>query len=983
MASQLARRNKMFPLSPATIDRGLFSAMLFGPLPIAYWATLAHHDRQALPGLPHEGAPPSLCVSDKSNKISWLPTIKWRLVFPNLWPVTCTEGSVRIALKPVNGSMASIQGTATKGSGGSFLDMLAQASSLAASKPALAVTASKGSSSDTADRDSEDQTSEQPISASENEAVDVQAISIAGSTIRKSASVTANGKNQNAELGSAVSTMGSPASSARSQSQSKTSQPVQHLVADSVQQAGDQSAAQQIIVSLPVATLPEVSFGRSIQSDTGSSTAYAKQPSLPAVLASNANAAAQTGNDGSAASQSALPASPSLAVTPSEVSFSRSTQWEAASPIAYAKQPALPAVLQANADSAAQTGSNGAATTQSSVPPSASPAVTLPEISFGGSTQWQAASSTASAEPTAPPAVQWSNGNSAAQTASTGSATTQTSVPPSASPAVTLPEISFGRSTQWQAASAAASAALPAIPAVQLSNGNSAAQTASDGSATTQTSVPPSASPAVTLPEISFGGSMQWQADAQLHAASPAALPAIPAAQFLNASAAAQTGTNGAATSQSALPSSVSPAVALSGVSLSRSTQHEAAAPKSPVALPAFPAAEWSSTDSVAQSGSDGAVTGQSATPQSASPAVAQPGSSFSRTVHDQAGSPTPSAAVPATPAMRSSNANSAAQTASDAAATSQTPVPASASPAATDPSLLSKASAAQFFEQSAFAVGSTFSPSMILSNGDDAATLTDKASQFKSSGATFTTNSGTVNSGDTNSSKATSAPASTSADHSAQNGNPSPQHASADSSPATPLAIKPLEASATQTTPVSNHTALASPSQPHAASSANDVLTKAQASADAAAEQLDRTGTTAAGGINTARLMQSMSESEMRVGMHSAEFGDISIRTSVSQQQLMAQISVDHGELGNAIAAHLPLLASKLGGDFGLHASIEVNQLGGSVSGGNGQSSQQNQKMTPQSVPADSSALSAEDDRMTIPAQSFEADGSRLDIRA
>jgi hypothetical protein len=207
------------------------------------------------------------------------------------------------------------------------------------------------------------------------------------------------------------------------------------------------------------------------------------------------------------------------------------------------------------------------------------------------------------------------------------------------------------------------------------------------------------------------------------------------------------------------------------------------------------------------------------------------------------------------------------------------------------------------------------------------------------------------------------------------------PQHAPGDSSTATPLAIKPLEASVTQTIPVSNHTAFVSPSQPHAASSTTDVLIKAQDSADAAAEQLEQAGSTAAAGISTARLIQSMSESEMRVGMHSAEFGDISIRTSVSQQQLTAQISVDHSELGTAISAHLPSLQSKLGSEFGLHASIEVNQLGASVTGGNGQSSHQNHKMTSQSVPPDSLALQADGDPIILPRES--RDFSRLDIRA
>ena len=509
---------------------------------------------------------------------------------------------MRITLKPVNGGMASIQVAATKVSGRSFLDTLAQTSSIAAAKPALTVAASKGTSSDTPDHGSEDQTSRPPIAASENEAVDAQEISTAGSTIRKSAPVIEGEQNQDTEPSRAGLTIGGLASSAHSQSQSKASQAAEMRVSDSIQQAGDQGAAQQLVVSMPAVTL-------------------------------------------------------------SEVSFDRSMQCEAASP----ELPASPTVLRSNADSIEQTGSDGADVSQSSVP------------------------------------------------------------------------------------------------------------------------------------------------------------------------------------------------------------------------LPA--------------------------------------------------------------------------------------------SPATTD---LSEATATELIEQSTFAIGSTFSQSMILSKGDGTGILTDKTSQFKSSAATFT-----VNSGDTNSSMASSAQDSISADHTAQNGNPLPQHALGDSSAATPLAIKPLEATVTQTIPASNHTASVSSSQPHSALGTSDVLIKAQDSADAAAEQLERAGSTATAGISTARLIQSMSESEMCVGMHSAEFGDISIRTSVAQQQLIAQINVDHSDLGSAISAHLPSLESKLGNELGVHASIEVNQPGGFVTGGNGQSSHQNHKMTAQSAPPDSAAQNAESDRMPLPGQSLDVDGSRLDIRA
>lgn len=80
-----------------------------------------------------------------------------------------------------------------------------------------------------------------------------------------------------------------------------------------------------------------------------------------------------------------------------------------------------------------------------------------------------------------------------------------------------------------------------------------------------------------------------------------------------------------------------------------------------------------------------------------------------------------------------------------------------------------------------------------------------------------------------------------------------------------------------------------------------------------------------------------------MRVGMHSSEFGSISIRTTVSQQQMQTQIAVDHSELGTALSAHIPSMQAKLGSDFGLQATIEVNQSGAGFTG-NGQQSQQQQ---------------------------------------
>ena len=139
-----------------------------------------------------------------------------------------------------------------------------------------------------------------------------------------------------------------------------------------------------------------------------------------------------------------------------------------------------------------------------------------------------------------------------------------------------------------------------------------------------------------------------------------------------------------------------------------------------------------------------------------------------------------------------------------------------------------------------------------------------------------------------------------------------------------------------------------------------------------------------AASGINAAKLIQTISESEMRVGMHSTEFGDISIRTTVSQQQMLAQISLDHSDLSQAIAAHVSTVEAKLGNEYGLHALIQVNHPGAAFSGDSGHPSQREQRGFAGSRAAASITSRTESDSSLSPAALFAAgDGQRLDIRA
>jgi hypothetical protein len=76
---------------------------------------------------------------------------------------------------------------------------------------------------------------------------------------------------------------------------------------------------------------------------------------------------------------------------------------------------------------------------------------------------------------------------------------------------------------------------------------------------------------------------------------------------------------------------------------------------------------------------------------------------------------------------------------------------------------------------------------------------------------------------------------------------------------------------------------------------------------------------------INTAKLIQSIGQSEMRVGMRSNEFGNISISTTANKDVISAQISLDHGELAKALAAQLPEMQARLGANQPMDVHIDM----------------------------------------------------------
>jgi hypothetical protein len=79
---------------------------------------------------------------------------------------------------------------------------------------------------------------------------------------------------------------------------------------------------------------------------------------------------------------------------------------------------------------------------------------------------------------------------------------------------------------------------------------------------------------------------------------------------------------------------------------------------------------------------------------------------------------------------------------------------------------------------------------------------------------------------------------------------------------------------------------------------------------------------------INTAKLIQSVGQSAMRVGMRSDDFGNISISTSATRDLISAQISLDHGELARTLAAHLPEMQARFG-NHPMDVRIDMNGQG------------------------------------------------------
>ena len=82
---------------------------------------------------------------------------------------------------------------------------------------------------------------------------------------------------------------------------------------------------------------------------------------------------------------------------------------------------------------------------------------------------------------------------------------------------------------------------------------------------------------------------------------------------------------------------------------------------------------------------------------------------------------------------------------------------------------------------------------------------------------------------------------------------------------------------------------------------------------------------------VHSAKLVERIGETELRLGIRAGEFGSVDVRTSMVRNQFTAEISTERGELGRALAAELPSLQNRLTDQRVPVATITVqNHTGG-----------------------------------------------------
>jgi flagellar hook-length control protein FliK len=137
---------------------------------------------------------------------------------------------------------------------------------------------------------------------------------------------------------------------------------------------------------------------------------------------------------------------------------------------------------------------------------------------------------------------------------------------------------------------------------------------------------------------------------------------------------------------------------------------------------------------------------------------------------------------------------------------------------------------------------------------------------------------------------------------------------------------------------------------------------------------------------ISTAHVLERMGHSEMRVDVNTADFGNIQLRTSVSQDRVGASINTNHVDLHTAMMAEAPSLQQALE-----QHHLQLGQLdfgtpsGGRQGGGSPQQQPRPQSGWPGGVPSPLAGDPTQSQSQDNPAPSLlmTPGSSRLNIHA
>jgi len=130
---------------------------------------------------------------------------------------------------------------------------------------------------------------------------------------------------------------------------------------------------------------------------------------------------------------------------------------------------------------------------------------------------------------------------------------------------------------------------------------------------------------------------------------------------------------------------------------------------------------------------------------------------------------------------------------------------------------------------------------------------------------------------------------------------------------------------------------------------------------------------------VHSAKLVERMGETELRLGIRAGEFGSVDVRTSMVRNQFTAEISTERGELGRALAAELPSLQNRLTDQRVPVANITLQNHTGSHSG---PSEQQNPRQGQPVYPTNPGSVREEGLMPAMVVSEATVEASRLDIR-